>query len=120
MRYRLLDVLACPMCRSFPLRLVVFRQRGQEPKGSESPACELYCGLLGKPVSELRGAPCSECMKVTVEEGALYCEKCGRWYPIIDEIPELLPDDLRDAKRDVEFASAHGMQVKGFILERLP
>lgn len=120
MRYRLLDVLACPVCRGFPLKLIVFKRRGEEPRGEERPQCELYCGLLERPVSEIRGAPCSECLKVSVEEGALYCERCGRWYPIIDEIPELLPDELRDERRDVEFAVKHGLRVKGFILERTP
>lgn len=38
-----------------------------------------------------------------VSEGALYCTKCSRFYPIIEEIPIMLPDDLRDKKQDIEF-----------------
>jgi uncharacterized protein YbaR (Trm112 family) len=38
-----------------------------------------------------------------VLEGALYCSKCSRFYPIIEEIPIMLPDELRDKKQDVVF-----------------
>jgi len=35
--------------------------------------------------------------------GALYCKKCSRFFPIIDEIPIMLPDELRNKKQDIEF-----------------
>ena len=38
-----------------------------------------------------------------VSEGVLYCTKCSRFYPIIEEIPIMLPDDLREKKQDLEF-----------------
>jgi uncharacterized protein YbaR (Trm112 family) len=38
-----------------------------------------------------------------VLEGALYCVKCSRFYPIVEEIPIMLPDELRDKKHDVAF-----------------
>ncbi|MFY9300227.1 MAG: Trm112 family protein [Candidatus Nitrosotenuis sp.] len=38
-----------------------------------------------------------------VLEGALYCIKCSRFFPIIEEIPIMLPDELRDKKQDIEF-----------------
>jgi uncharacterized protein YbaR (Trm112 family) len=38
-----------------------------------------------------------------VIEGALYCAKCSRFYPIIEEIPIMLPDELRDKKQDIDF-----------------
>jgi len=38
-----------------------------------------------------------------VTEGSLYCTECGRFYPIIEEIPIMLPDELRDKKQDMEF-----------------
>jgi uncharacterized protein YbaR (Trm112 family) len=38
-----------------------------------------------------------------VIEGALYCTKCSRFYPIIEEIPIMLPDELRDKKQDIDF-----------------
>ena len=39
----------------------------------------------------------------TVSVGALYCTKCKRFYPIIDGIPVMLPDELRDRKLDSDF-----------------
>jgi len=38
-----------------------------------------------------------------VVEGALYCSECSRFYPILEEIPILLPDELRDKKQDLTF-----------------
>ena len=38
-----------------------------------------------------------------VSEGALFCPKCSRFYPIIEEIPIMLPDELRDKKQETEF-----------------
>lgn len=43
---------------------------------------------------------------VEVEEGLIRCPECGRWYPIgsaVATIPELMPDDLREEERDMEF-----------------
>lgn len=42
-----------------------------------------------------------------VSEGALYCIKCSRFYPIIEEIPIMLPDDLRDKKQEMEFLAKY-------------
>lgn len=38
-----------------------------------------------------------------VEEGALYCGKCSRFYPIVEGIPVMLPDSLRDTQLDSDF-----------------
>ena len=38
-----------------------------------------------------------------ISEGVLFCLKCSRFYPIIEEIPIMLPDELRDKKLEVEF-----------------
>ena len=38
-----------------------------------------------------------------VSEGALFCLKCSRFYPIIEEIPIMLPDELRDKKQEIDF-----------------
>lgn len=35
--------------------------------------------------------------------GALFCNKCSRFYPIIDEIPIMLPDELRNKTNDLKF-----------------
>ncbi len=41
-----------------------------------------------------------------VEEGLFLCPECGRWYPIgstVETIPELMPDELREERRDIDF-----------------
>ena len=47
---------------------------------------------------------------IEILEGALRCEKCGRFYPIgsrIASIPELLPDGGRDREADLAFLRKH-------------
>jgi len=62
----LMKILACPMCKA-DLKLVDLRGK-KKPKGQEK------------------------------WDGKLICQnkKCGEVYPIEDEIPILLPPDLRD------------------------
>jgi uncharacterized protein YbaR (Trm112 family) len=38
-----------------------------------------------------------------ISEGVIFCSKCSRFYPIIEEIPIMLPDELRDKKLEIEF-----------------
>jgi uncharacterized protein YbaR (Trm112 family) len=37
-----------------------------------------------------------------IEEGILFCNNCSRFYPIVEEIPIILPDELRDKDKDIE------------------
>lgn len=41
--------------------------------------------------------------QVEVQTGLLVCPATGRWYPIREFIPELLPDHLRNLQNDFEF-----------------
>ncbi|MHA1291164.1 MAG: Trm112 family protein [Promethearchaeota archaeon] len=38
-----------------------------------------------------------------IESGLLFCEKCLRWFPIVETIPQMLPDEYRDEQKDVQF-----------------
>ena len=38
-----------------------------------------------------------------IAEGVLYCTECVRFFPIIEEIPIMLPDELRDKKQEMGF-----------------
>ena len=67
MKKRLMEILACPIDKAYPLELHVFEE------GDE------------------------------ILSGIIICSKCNRWYPIIDEIPHMLPDDLREEKEDLAF-----------------
>jgi uncharacterized protein YbaR (Trm112 family) len=40
---------------------------------------------------------------VEIESGLLFCEKCNRWFPIIETIPQMLPDKYRDRKKEIKF-----------------
>lgn len=55
--------------------------------------------------------------KVNVQSGILVCDNCGRFYPIIETIPHMLPDDLRNKKEDKEFLSKWRKFIPKRILE---
>jgi uncharacterized protein YbaR (Trm112 family) len=79
MKKHLLDILACPIDKFYPLELFEFSSR-ITPGGESQKQGELV-----------------------IEEGILYCGRCARFFPIIDEIPIMLPDELRDRERDIKF-----------------
>ncbi|MEW5841124.1 Trm112 family protein [Nitrososphaera sp.] len=53
-----------------------------------------------------------------ISAGVLYCEMCGRYYPIIDGIPVMLPDELRDKKRDTGFLERWSEKLPSKILRQ--
>jgi len=117
-KYRLLNYLACPYCRDkgFPLKLIVIETKVYEkrslPPDVKKPLCDLYCAKLGKYVKEVEGElPCEECIKIEVATGVLYCPNCLRWYPIIEEIPRLLPDNYRNKNEDLEFLRRYSEKI---------
>jgi uncharacterized protein YbaR (Trm112 family) len=80
LKKHLLDILACPIDKFYPLELFELSSRMKPVEGSTEDQAELV-----------------------IEEGILYCDQCSRFYPIIDEIPIILPDELRDRERDIQF-----------------
>lgn len=68
MNKKMLEILACPIDKHFPLEIFESNSKDQ-----------------------------------IIFEGAIYCTKCFRFYPIIEEIPIMLPDELRDKNKDIEF-----------------
>lgn len=82
MKRRLLDILACPICKHHPLDLQVFKESGE------------------------------------INEGILVCDSCKRWYPIIDDIPHMLPDDLRKPDEDLKFLERWKEKIPAEIAER--
>ena len=38
-----------------------------------------------------------------VVDGVLVCPECGRYYPILGEVPVMLPDEMRNKKDDLAF-----------------
>ena len=73
----LMDILACPMkeCRS-----------------------ELQLDVYESHIKHIEEEEFEE-----IEAALITCPKCGRWYPVIDGIPCMLPDDLRmSGKQNIE------------------
>ena len=53
-----------------------------------------------------------------VSEGVLFCTKCSRFYPIIEEIPIMLPDELRDKKQEIEFLKTYKNKLPEKIITK--
>lgn len=54
--------------------------------------------------------------KEEITEGMIICPKCLRWYPIRDEIPEMLPDELREKKDETPFLKKWKTKIPEKIL----
>ncbi|HYF98709.1 MAG TPA: hypothetical protein VD815_01315, partial [Candidatus Saccharimonadales bacterium] len=54
-----------------------------------------------------------------VIEGILLCKTCTRFYPIMQEIPIILPDELRDKKKDIEFLTKWSKSIPQDLLRSL-
>jgi uncharacterized protein YbaR (Trm112 family) len=83
----LLDILACPICK-----------KDVEYKESEDFVYCKKCDIrfLGERLEEKEKCPkCGERAEL-IEGEVLICVDCKRWYPIIEDIPHMLPDELRD------------------------
>lgn len=39
-------------------------------------------------------------IETEIDSGLLFCEKCNRWFPIIETIPQMLPDEYRDETKE--------------------
>lgn len=118
MRYSLLSLVACPVCASSLSCLVLEERPETTPEGlfgggdrvsagpGVGPAAPGEAGAPLSPVGALLrrhatpAAPEARGLQVGVETGLLACGGCGRWFPIEQGIPELLPDHLRDAARE--------------------
>ncbi|MGC2597485.1 MAG: Trm112 family protein [Nitrososphaeraceae archaeon] len=74
MKKSMLNILACPIDKHYPLVLFEISVSRDEYTNDE-----------------------------TINMGILYCDKCTRFFPIIEQIPVMLPDDLRDKQKDIEF-----------------
>ena len=55
--------------------------------------------------------------RVEVEDGIMKCDKCKRWYPISDSIPQMLPDNLRVKKDELRFLEKWKDLIPKEILE---
>jgi uncharacterized protein YbaR (Trm112 family) len=42
-------------------------------------------------------------VNIEIKSGVLFCSKCKRWYPIIETIPQMLPDEFRKEEEELKF-----------------
>jgi len=57
-------------------------------------------------------------LRTEIEEGLMFCEKCKRWYPIDETIPQMLPDGLRDQAREQDFLKKWQKKIPEEILKK--
>lgn len=60
-----------------------------------------FTALLSKHAPAARQEDLERNHQVEVGEGLLVSVETGRWYPVIDSVPEMLPDHLRDWDKDL-------------------
>jgi uncharacterized protein YbaR (Trm112 family) len=106
----MLDILACPMDKNYPLDLIELHVKEFEydnlreikfPNDDKNKNTKTN-NLTVNQEKDIRGEVKKDKVIVIIE-GILYCKKCLRFYPIIDEIPIMLPDELREKEKDLEF-----------------
>lgn len=103
MRHSFLDLLQCPSC-GLPLSFSYVIEE-------HAPIPEPYCP------NPINGDP-ERNRTIDVRSGILRCEQ-DHWYPIIDGIPEILPDQLRNWQRDADFAETIGASLTGGMRARM-
>ena len=81
MNKTMLDILACPIDKNYPLELYEIKEKNN-----------------------------------TILEGVLFCPKCSRFYPIIEEIPIMLPDELRNKQQELEFLANNKTSLPAKII----
>jgi len=52
-----------------------------------------------------------------ISEGLLVCPVCNRFYPSSEEIPRMLPDELRDKGEDIPFLKKWREKIPQKILD---
>lgn len=107
----MLDILACPLDKNYPLELIELnvKELEKEDKVKENyhPVNNDENNSIVKKNNNGEGNKINEIKQnekvIIVIDGILYCKKCSRFYPIIDEIPIMLPDELREKEKDLQF-----------------
>lgn len=85
----MLDILACPIDKYYPLELFELNVRRQDSDKD-----------------------------MVISEGILFCAKCFRFFPIVDEIPIMLPDELRERQSEIEFLQKWRNEIPDKVIKR--
>jgi uncharacterized protein YbaR (Trm112 family) len=112
MKKHMLDILACPIDKNYPLELIELNVKELEkdkmkenyhPLNSEENNNIVKKNRNSGVGNKVNGIKQNDEKVIVVIDGILYCKKCSRFYPIIDEIPIMLPDELREKEIDLQF-----------------
>jgi uncharacterized protein YbaR (Trm112 family) len=57
-------------------------------------------------------------IETEILSGILFCDECNRWYPIIDTIPQMLPDEYRNEKEEIEFLKTNKHLLNNKFVEQ--
>ena len=105
---RMLDFLVCPFDKESELELFEFKTR---PMENIAQSAEIKSGSESGLKSNDNRARDSTFKPrnavdidndVVIEDGMLFCNSWLRFYPIVEEIPIILPDELRDKNNDLD------------------
>lgn len=108
----MLDILACPIDKNYPLELIELHVKELEkdkikenyhPLNSDENNNIVKKNKNSGGVNKVNEIKHNDEKVIVVIDGILYCKKCSRFYPIIDEIPIMLPDELREKEKDLQF-----------------
>ncbi|MGH9911585.1 MAG: Trm112 family protein [Nitrososphaeraceae archaeon] len=110
MRKSLLEILACPIDKHTPLELFEINVHSTNKSSVDKQ------GENGITQDE-RTYDHASYENVIVKEGVLFCSRCSRFFPIIDEIPIMLPDELREREKDLQFLLEWETKLPSKILD---
>lgn len=138
MNKKLLEILVCPYDKISELELYEFETKSSgnvikpDPTHSLSSNFSSELNIDGVPTTEANhtnyidstkknesGSEETSLSNLVVVEGLLLCKNCQRFYPIVEEIPIILPDELRDKNRDLEILNRRQNFIPQNILKNL-
>jgi SAM-dependent methyltransferase/uncharacterized protein YbaR (Trm112 family) len=139
MRYALLSYLRCPECgdalaclvareAATAISLFVAAEAERAPVAGSafaaSPRFTAQTPFASRLVALGAAAAPARNREAAVASGLLVCGGCARYFPIVDSLPELLPDHLRSSSRDAalleQVASALPGDVRGALRAPAP
>jgi uncharacterized protein YbaR (Trm112 family) len=125
MKKSMLDILACPIDKNYPLELIELTIKNLQKdnlKENEHPTNNNGNNDSKKKIQNDSGLnhkndSHDNVQETVIVDGILFCKKCSRFYPIIDEIPIMLPDELRDKHKDLQFLKKWENYIPELILK---
>ncbi len=122
----MLDILACPIDKNYPLELIELAIKNLEkdnlkenvhPTNNEENNNSIKKIQNDSGLNHKNEIHDNDEQVTVIIDGILFCKKCSRFYPIIDEIPIMLPDELRDKQKDLQFLKKWENSLPELILK---